>query len=137
MKLFSDKGYDPYPPPLDSIGDITIIHKSYQFFLRLYSATNLFPKKDRFSLGQKCQQLTLEILELLFTANAKFWQYKLPVFQEIDVKLKILKTLIRLCYDVKALDQKKYLLFQEQLQEIGKMLGGWIKATKNPAARAG
>ena len=38
--------------------------------------------------------------------------------------------MIRLCFDVKAFDQKKYIHCEESLQEIGKMLGGWIKSTQ-------
>lgn len=66
-------------------------------------------------------------------ANAKRFLGKIPILEEIDVKLQILKTLVRICFDVKALDQKKYLALQTALQEIGKMLGGWMKSIKNPA----
>ena len=69
-------------------------------------------------------------------ANEKRSLEKLPLLEQVDVKLKILKTILRLCFDVKALDQKKYLFLQTDLQEIGKMLGGWIKSLKNPG-RAG
>jgi len=74
-------------------------------------------------------------LELLFLANSKQNQQKLSLLNRVDIKLKILKTLIRLCFDIKTIDQKKYLLLQEYLQEIGKMLGGWLKSIKkeNPA----
>ena len=63
----------------------------------------------------------------------------MPFLKKADIKLKILKTLIRAVFDVKAIDQKKYLLLQGSLQEIGKMLGGWIKSItkENPAIRTG
>jgi hypothetical protein len=38
--------------------------------------------------------------------------------------------LIRLAYETNALQDKHYLSLQQQLQEIGKMLGGWIRYTK-------
>lgn len=79
-------------------------------------------------MGQKCENITLEILELLFLANSKQSRSRLLILNKVDVKLKILKTLIRLCFDVKVINQKKYLILQEKLQEIGKMLGGWIKS---------
>jgi len=87
------------------------------------------PKKDRYTLGAKCENIILEILELLFLANSKQKASRLLILNKVDVKLKVLKTLIRLCFDVKAIDQKKYILLQERLQEIGKMLGGWIKSS--------
>lgn len=90
-------------------------------------------------MGQKCENLTLEILELLFLANAKQNHEKIPILDSIDIKLKILKTVIRLAFDSKIIDQKKYLKLEESLQEIGRMLGGWIKSVKEnaPSVKAG
>ena len=110
--------------------EISIIHKSYKFYLLLYSYTSLFPKKDRYSIGQKCEALTLEFLESLYEANSSRDPQRLILLEKLDNKLKIIKTMIRLCFDVKALDQNKYIRCEESLQEIGKMLGGWIKSTQ-------
>ena len=111
-------------------GEISIIHKSYKFYLLLHSYTSLFEKKDRYTVGQKCESLTLEFLELLFEANSERAQHKLFLLKKLDTKLKIIKTMIRVCFDVRALDQGKYIRLEEALQEIGKMLGGWIKSTQ-------
>ena len=96
----------------------------------LYSYTSLFPKKDRYALGQKSEVLTLDFLKLLFEANSIKGQQRLILLKKLDVKLRIIKTMIRLCLDIKAFDQKKYIHCEESLQEIGKMLGGWIKSTQ-------
>jgi hypothetical protein len=112
----------------DQVFDISIIHKTYEFFVLLYSSTQHFPKKDRYTLGQKCEQLTLEILELLLLTNAAGSER--PTLQkQVDIKLKILKTVIRLALDVRAIDQKRYLALEGKVIEIGRMLGGWIKKT--------
>ncbi len=57
-------------------------------------------------------------------ANSKQKQSRLLILNKVDVKLKLLKTFVRISFDVKAIDQKKYIKLQEKLQEIGKMLGG-------------
>jgi hypothetical protein len=36
----------------------------------------------------------------------------------------------KLSSDAKASSQKKYIALQEALDEIGRMLGGWIKSVK-------
>lgn len=72
--------------------------------------------------------MTLELLELLFLANSKKGQAKLPPLQQADLKLSLLKVLIRLAYDSKAIHLKHYIRLQEKLHEIGRMLGGWIKS---------
>ncbi len=96
----------------------------------MYSYTSLFPKKDRYSIGQKSEILTLELIELLYEANSKRGPQRLILLEKLDNKLRIIKTMIRLGFDVKAFDQKKYINCEESLQEIGKMLGGWIKSTQ-------
>jgi len=75
-------------------------------------------------------QLALEILELLFTANAAFGFDRLNTQKQIDLKLKILKTIIRLSHDVRAIDERHYLELSEALVEIGRMLGGWINSAQ-------
>lgn len=72
----------------------------------------------------------MEILEMLYEANSKSGTARLELLEKVDLKLKILQAVIRLCVDSKALDQNKYLNLQTPLQEIGKMLGGWIKTTR-------
>jgi len=43
----------------------------------------------------------------------------------------LLKFFLRISWEIKAVDNKKYIALSERLDEIGKMLGGWIKTTKN------
>lgn len=114
--------------------DISLVHKTYNLFLLFHSYARVFPKNDRHSVGQKSENLILEILELLFLANSKQKRSRILILNKIDIKLKILKVIIRLCFDVRAINQNKYIVLQEKILEIGRMLGGWIKDTKeNPA----
>lgn len=55
---------------------------------------------------------------------------KIQYLEKSIVSIDILKILIRLAKDIQALDNKKYLQLQEQLQEIGRMLGGWKKSIR-------
>jgi len=52
------------------------------------------------------------------------------VLEQTSLKLNLLRVFLRLCKEVKAIDNKKYVLLQEKIDEIGRMLGGWIKSTK-------
>jgi hypothetical protein len=108
----------------------SIIHKTYKFYLLLYSCTKTLPKKDRFTLGQKCESLVLEILEILFIANSKKDKAKIPFLEEVDIKLKITQIVIRMAHDVNALEDNKYFMLSTSLEELGRMLGGWIKSLK-------
>lgn len=87
------------------------------------------PKKDKYSLGQKIEQTNLEMIELLIGAGSNK-DKKLLYLEKASIKLDLLKLLIRLAEEIKAIPTKKYLHLQEILQEIGKMLGGWIRSIK-------
>jgi len=72
----------------------------------------------------------------MFIANSKRDEAKIPFLEEIDIKLKITQTIIRIAHDVNALEDNKYFMLSASLEELGRMLGGWIKSLKpneNPA----
>ena len=45
----------------------------------------------------------------------------------MSMNVDLLKIILRLGFDLRILDQKKCISRQGELQEIGKMLGGWMK----------
>ena len=110
--------------------DVSIIHKSYKFYVLLHEVVGKFPKRERHSMGQSCEQTALGLLKLLFRANSVYGRERLVLLTEVDTDLKVLKTFIRLAFDIQAINDRQYLNLQTSLQEIGKMLGGWIKQTK-------
>lgn len=109
--------------------DIPIFTKTYELYKTFYGYLPTLPKKDRYTLGQKCELLLLDLLEAIILASSLSKEEKLPVLKRASLKLDVLKVLFRLGKDLKVLDNKKYLILESFLQEIGKMLGGWIKTT--------
>lgn len=87
-----------------------------------------FPKKSREVLGQKIERIILEILELI--SKASYSREKIAYLENASLKLDFLKILIKITYETKTIDQKKYLQMEKELQEMGRMLGGWIKSLK-------
>ena len=67
------------------------------------------------------------MLELLFLAQRKSLPSRVLLLERVDAQVQLLKLLIRVMHDTRAIDQKKYLRLEGRLQEIGKELGGWIK----------
>ena len=81
---------------------IPIFQRLYDFYKLLYQYIKLFPKKDRYSLGQNIENTTLEIFEYFFQITHLSGQEKLFLLQKTSNKLDILKILIRLAKDVQA-----------------------------------
>lgn len=108
--------------------EIPIIKKVYELYKTFYEYSKLFPKKDKYALGSKCEEYIIETLELLLTASSAPKNEKQVFIRRANIKFDALKIFIRIANDIKMLDTKKYLALQKQLQEIGRMLGGWQKS---------
>jgi hypothetical protein len=111
--------------------DIPIFKKIYEMYRNFYSFRNSVPKQDRYALWQKCENILLETLENILLASQMSKAEKLPILERASLKLNLFRIFVRLAKEVKAIDGKKYILLQENTDEIGRMLGGWIKSTKD------
>jgi hypothetical protein len=110
--------------------DIPIFKRSYDLYKEFYGFRLSVPKQDRYTLWQKCENLLIDILEGILLASQQSKSEKLPTLEKASVKLNFMRVCVRLLKDVKAIDDKKYVLIEANLDEIGRMLGGWIKSTK-------
>jgi hypothetical protein len=124
-KDFQNSAPSEFPTSLD----IPIFQKTYDFYKELYLSVIEFPKNHKYTLGQKLDTTTSDLLELFILASRKSAD-KSPILEKANAKLELLKTLIRMAKDTQSLDNSKYIRLEAHLQEIGKMLGGWIKHAK-------
>jgi len=111
--------------------EIPIVQKLYDLYKTFYSYSLLFPKKDKYTLGAKCERYILSTLELLLAASSTPQTEKLVLLRQANVKFDALKILLRLAREICAIDAKKYVTLQTQIQEIGRMLGGWQRSLNN------
>ncbi len=56
---------------------------------------------------------------------------KLPVLEEVSHNLNVTRIFIRLAKGTEVIDFTKYKDFQNRVDEIGRMPGGWIKQVKS------
>lgn len=94
-----------------------------------------FPKKSRYTLGERIDTLFIQILELLFVASYQSKTEKLPTILAALRKSDVLKFLLRVSWEIRAIDTKQYAELGEKMQELGRMIGGWKKGleSKTPA----
>jgi hypothetical protein len=103
------------------------LHKIYELYKLFYGYLKFFPKKDRLTIGHRCENLILDILELIFLALSASANEKLTIVKKISAKLNVLRIFIRLSKDTKIIDLKRYIILQKEINDIGIMLGSWIK----------
>lgn len=110
--------------------DIPIIHKTYELYRALHELERTISKMDRFTLWQRCENTNLKILEGLIRVGYLPQESRVQQLIQVSADLDMLRVFLRLSLDVKAITQKKSLTIQEQLDEVGRMLGGWIKSIR-------
>lgn len=91
-------------------------------------------KKCRYSLGDKIDTRFLDVLELLSIAEYQGKQEKLPTLERALRGIGILKFLLRVAWEVRALDNNKYATLSEKLDVAGKQVGGWKKGLQTKTA---
>ncbi|MGD1003047.1 MAG: four helix bundle protein [Minisyncoccia bacterium] len=94
-------------------------------------------KTSRFTLGQKIDDLFIETTELIFLASHLTKEQKVPYLQKASAKLDLLKLFIQISWEIKAIDNGKFITLSEPLEEVGKMLGGWLRQTMSRSEPAG
>jgi hypothetical protein len=110
--------------------DIPIIHRTYELYRELHDLQKTIPKMERFTLWQRCEDTTLIMLEGLMRVGYIPLEERAAQLVSVGVNVDMLRVFLRLSVEIKAIPQKKALPLQERLDEIGRMLGGWIKTTK-------
>jgi len=98
--------------------------------LDLYShqAILQFPKSEKFSLGLDIKNCINRIYRLGVASWKKY--YKKTSLSELDVEVEVLRLLIRKSFKLHYINLHKYEIWTYYVNEIGKMIGGWIKYEK-------
>lgn len=112
------------PPPnriLPVIQRLTFIYKLWHEFMPHIT------KDARYTLGTKIDALLIETIEAVFIASFLTKEKKFPYVQRAATKLDLVKFFLQIVWEIKALDNKKYILISEPLTEASKMLGGWLR----------
>jgi len=98
----------------------------YEFTKWLLGKTEKFPKRVRFTFSNRINNLGLDVLEDITEV-----QYigdrgeKKGHLQRINLKLDRLRILLRMCHDMGILDHKGYEYAARQIDDAGRMTGGW------------
>jgi hypothetical protein len=102
--------------------------KIYDLMLWLFPQIGKFPKTYRFILGDRIENLMLDICEKLI--EARFTKDKARILSSANIRLEKLRYLARLSKDLKLINVKKYEYMSREINQIGVYVGGWLKKVK-------
>ncbi|WP_269497167.1 diversity-generating retroelement protein Avd [Castellaniella sp. S9] len=91
-----------------------------------HTAIRQFPKMERHVLGAEIRHTMWAILRLIVICNRRY--HKKTTLQDLDAELDLLRAQVRLAKEMGYLDFKKYEHWAKLNDEIGRMVGGWVKS---------
>lgn len=115
------------PPPQTSLPIIQKLIVAYklwhEYFIRL-------EKSHKYTIGLDVDNLFRETIKQLISASYKNREQKIYRLEQASDTFDILKFMLQVAWEVRLLDNKKYIALSKPLEEVGRMLGGWRKQTK-------
>lgn len=84
-----------------------------------------FPKHEKFLLANKIRELGYDIFELVIICNKKV--FKKTTLTDLNIKHEVLRQTINLAFELKYINLHKHKTASLHINEVGKMIGGWLK----------
>lgn len=83
------------------------------------------PICERLGLGQKIDHLFVELLDSLRKASFSPIDSKIPLLENSLSIIDSLRFFIQFCWEAKLIATKHYTLIGQEIETIGKSVGGW------------
>lgn len=87
-----------------------------------------FPKSVRFTISSKIAEMTLTVVELII--EAIYAKDKRHILEKINLYMEKLRVFFRICYERKYISISQFEYICVEIDEAGKMTGGWLKSLK-------
>lgn len=110
------------------IHNAPVFQKTFDLLKKFHATRNKLPKTEKYALGEQIEGALLTTLLAIMEAGRTKKHLKLtPLDRAIAANDKT-QVLIRLLFEIGLANEKEYLGFSEQIQQIGRMLGGWQRS---------
>jgi hypothetical protein len=106
--------------------ELAVITKTYDLILWSCHHTSKFPRNHRFVLGERIERNLYDLLETLI--RARYTRQRQHLLEQGNLILEVLRFQMRLARDLQCLKGNSYAFATKAIDEIGKMIGGWLKS---------
>ena len=114
--------------------ELVIFTRTFDLLSWLLPATDHFPKSQRFGVTRRLTDAALDFQESLFEANARRGSLRRSHLQAADAHLNKVRLYLRLAYQWQWLNVGQYEHVSRMVEEIGRLLGGWLKNSGQPSS---
>lgn len=101
-----------------------------RLLLWLIPTLEKFPRSQRFLLGDRIETTALDGLERLIEATYR--RERRAMLHAANLDLEKLRHLLRLAYELRYLDTRRYEYAARLIDEVGRRVGAWLKADDGP-----
>lgn len=112
---------------MSQVDQPVVVVKTYDFTLWLLPKVEKFSRAYRFSVGDRLVSHGLDLL--LSLVEAAYSSNKAGLLDRANRDVNAVRYLLRLAKDLKLMSLDSWKFAAEQLDEIGRMVGGWQKAS--------
>jgi len=104
------------------------LHKICEFYKKIYLFSQKVEKRNKFGIFAKIENNCLDAIILVIEARFEIKIYKIKPLKSARTKIEILKRLIRICWELKIIEDEKYIILESNLIEISKEINNWINS---------
>lgn len=105
---------------------LSVYKDVYRFIQLLFRITSGFPREYKYTLGQDMKRDSMQLVRYIYRANTA--RDKGDFLTAFAADFELIKLQIRLSYDLRIIDVKKYAAAAELMDSIGRQITGWQRA---------
>ena len=109
--------------------EMVIFTRTFDLLAWLLPMSNHFPRAHRHTFTRRLLDAAFDLRERLEEANHRQGGARVERLQRADEALERLRVYLRLAQKLHWLSGSQYWHVAQMVAEIGKLLGGWLKAT--------
>jgi hypothetical protein len=110
-----------------------ILTKLQDLLVYVIPQINKFPRDQRFVLGDRIETKLLDVQESC--VRAYYSRDKRGHLLEANLRLEVGRHLVRLAHGLRLLSNHTYAVLAARMDEVGRMIGGWLKTQAGPSTR--
>ena len=111
-----------------SNNELIIIPNVEKYIEYILTIVIKLPRTEKFSIGTEIKTSVYNMLRNILLVSKMDKTKRLEIYNIVDAEIYYQRICIRIMYNQKWIDEKKYKHSNELLSEIGRILGGLIKS---------
>lgn len=106
---------------------LPIYIKTYEFAKLVYRLVRQFSKEYKYTLGADLQTIIWRVIDEIIKTNSLPNERKKEGIEKISLLFDQFKIRFRFAFEIGLIKDNHFAFAQKQMEEIGKMIGGWGK----------